>query len=177
LPKPAAQPDRRITLFPSKALARYITGNSVETVVKKSFCSSNLPSGDDLCRRAPYVILHLDDLLVAVAGDRRVPTSRKNRISRTIAPLSDGNIEWPRCRSATSGGQWSADERIVLEAERRQLTGFSRGWWHRLEQQGLVPRRIKLGQRKVGWFYSEIRSWQRERAAMRDIGGGDARPA
>jgi predicted DNA-binding transcriptional regulator AlpA len=65
----------------------------------------------------------------------------------------------------------------VLEAERQRLTGYSRAWWYHLELKGKVPRRIKLGDRKVGWLLSEIRTWQRERAAIRDIGGGDVRPA
>jgi predicted DNA-binding transcriptional regulator AlpA len=68
-------------------------------------------------------------------------------------------------------------DRVVLESERKELTGFSRGYWWKLEQQGLVPRRIHFGERRIGWLHSELMAWLRERAAARDAGGGDARPA
>ena len=93
-----------------------------------------------------------------------------------VTYTGDGDVERPRRRRAASN-PWSPDDRIVLEEERRQLTGYSRGWWFQLERQGKVPRRVKLGERKVGWLYSEIRAWQRQRAALRVLGGDDASAA
>jgi predicted DNA-binding transcriptional regulator AlpA len=72
---------------------------------------------------------------------------------------------------------WSPTDRIVFEDERAALTGFSRNWWWVKEQKGEVPKRIKLSERRVGWLLSELENWVRERAAARDTGGGDARPA
>lgn len=66
-------------------------------------------------------------------------------------------------------------DRLVLEPERKALTGYCRGHWWRLEQDGLVPRRIRIGPRKVAWLLSELQSWMCQRAALRDAGGADAR--
>ena len=55
----------------------------------------------------------------------------------------------------------------------RLMTGYCRNWWFRLEREGLVPKRIKLGPKRVGWLESELQAWLQERAAARD-GGGDA---
>jgi prophage regulatory protein len=71
-------------------------------------------------------------------------------------------------------------DRVVLEPERQQLTGYSRAWWFQLERKGTVPKRIRLGDRKVGWLHSELMAWLRERAAARDAegaGGADASAA
>jgi len=52
-------------------------------------------------------------------------------------------------------------DRIVCEPERLQLTGVCRtGWWN-YEKQGIVPRRIQLGPRRVGWRMSELQQWIR----------------
>ena len=39
-------------------------------------------------------------------------------------------------------------DKVVRERERRMITGVSRATWNRWERQGLVPPRIKLGDRK-----------------------------
>jgi prophage regulatory protein len=64
----------------------------------------------------------------------------------------------------------------VLEPEREAITGYGRNTWWKKEQEGTVPKRIKLGPRRVGWLLSELEAWVRQRAAMRDAGGDDARP-
>jgi prophage regulatory protein len=70
------------------------------------------------------------------------------------------------------------DDRLVTEAERKELTGFSRGYWWKLERLGLVPRRIHVGQRKIGWLASELQAWLQERAAAaRDEDRVAGRPA
>ena len=65
-------------------------------------------------------------------------------------------------------------DRVILEPERALITGYSRGWWWKLEQEGMVPKRIKLGPKRVGWLLSELEQWLRERAAARDGGDADA---
>lgn len=81
-------------------------------------------------------------------------------------------------RTAESAhASWPSGDRLVFERERASLTGLSRPWWYCLERRGQVPRRIKLSERRVAWYLSELQEWIRARAAMRDDGGGDARPA
>jgi prophage regulatory protein len=65
---------------------------------------------------------------------------------------------------------------VVGEAERRAITGYSRQHWARLEAADLVPKRIRLGSRKVGWYLRELLAWRDGRAALRDGGTSDAAP-
>ena len=65
-------------------------------------------------------------------------------------------------------------DRIVREEERYAITGFGRQHWWRMERLGTVPRRIKLGPRRVGWLLSELLAWREGRAALRDQGTNDA---
>lgn len=50
-------------------------------------------------------------------------------------------------------------ERFVRENERRLLTSISRSQAWQLEQKGLFPKRIKLGNRSVCWKLSELMAW------------------
>lgn len=102
--------------------------------------------------------------------------SRRNDaspVALVTGSSSDGDAERPRGLSGITA-EWLEHDRIVLEAERQRITGYSRCWWFRLEQQGKVPKRIKLGERKVGWRLSELTAWLETRAALRDAGGADA---
>lgn len=87
---------------------------------------------------------------------------------------------WMSRKSTASRSQ---DDRLVFEDERKELTGFSRGYWWKLEKQRLVPQRVRVGQRKIGWLNSELQAWLKERAAAREtetlpvFGRGNARPA
>lgn len=56
---------------------------------------------------------------------------------------------------------------VLREKDRYRLTGLSRVQWWRLEREGLVPRRIQLGQNSIGWLRHEIESWIRDRVSMR----------
>ena len=51
------------------------------------------------------------------------------------------------------------DDRIVLEPERRQITGLSRSHAWALERRGQFPARRQIAARKVGWLYSELIAW------------------
>ena len=55
------------------------------------------------------------------------------------------------------------DERIVLEPERRRLTGVGRTAWWQLERNGLAPKRRQIIGARVGWLYSELLDWMRGR--------------
>jgi prophage regulatory protein len=51
-------------------------------------------------------------------------------------------------------------ERVIREAECRQLTGICRTTRYMMEKEGRFPARRKLGGRSVGWLLSEISAWQ-----------------
>lgn len=78
-----------------------------------------------------------------------------------------------RGRQALAAAPQPSD-RIVHEPERARITGYSRHAWLALEQQELVPARLKLGPRRVGWLESELAAWLRERAKARKGGGHGA---
>jgi len=50
-------------------------------------------------------------------------------------------------------------ERIVREADRQYVTSISRTKAWQLEKEGLFPKRIRLGNRSVGWKLSELLEW------------------
>lgn len=51
------------------------------------------------------------------------------------------------------------DARIIGSAERRRLVPYSDVHIWRLEQAGLFPQRIKLGERRIGWDLNEVLEW------------------
>ncbi|WP_042322177.1 helix-turn-helix transcriptional regulator [Enterobacter cancerogenus] len=55
-------------------------------------------------------------------------------------------------------------ERVIREAECRQLTGICRTTRYMLEKEGSFPARRKLGGRAVGWLLSEVTAWQQSRS-------------
>lgn len=55
---------------------------------------------------------------------------------------------------------YSQSERVIREAECRQLTGLCRTTRYMMEKDGKFPVRRKLGGRSVGWLLSEISAWQ-----------------
>jgi len=56
-------------------------------------------------------------------------------------------------------------ERVIREAECRQLTGICRTTRYMMEKEGKFPARRKLGGRAVGWLLSEVAAWQQSRKA------------
>jgi len=54
-------------------------------------------------------------------------------------------------------------ERVIREAECRQLTGICRTTRYMMEKEGQFPARRKLGGRAVGWLLSEVSAWQQSR--------------
>lgn len=55
-------------------------------------------------------------------------------------------------------------ERVIREAECRQLTGICRTTRYMMEKEGQFPARRKLGGRAVGWLLSEVSAWQQSRS-------------
>jgi prophage regulatory protein len=59
--------------------------------------------------------------------------------------------------------------RIIRAAERRRRVPFSDMHIWRLEQAGKFPKRIKLGDRRVGWDLDEVIAWIESRKALREV--------
>ncbi|AYY03378.1 TPA: helix-turn-helix transcriptional regulator [Klebsiella aerogenes] len=57
-------------------------------------------------------------------------------------------------------------ERVIREAECRQLTGICRTTRYMMEKEGKFPARRKLGGRAVGWLLSEVSAWQQSRSKV-----------
>ncbi len=62
----------------------------------------------------------------------------------------------------------SPDDRIVSAKERRQFVPYSDMHIWRLEQAGRFPKRIRLGENRVGWSLRELQEWIEARKAERD---------
>ena len=51
------------------------------------------------------------------------------------------------------------NERALRLRQVSQLTGLGRSMIYQMQAEGRFPRRIKLGERAVGWLESEVRDW------------------
>ena len=58
--------------------------------------------------------------------------------------------------------------RLVRERERQQITGVSKRSWARLDEQELVPARVRIGPRAIAWVESELFAWNDEQITKRD---------
>lgn len=54
-------------------------------------------------------------------------------------------------------------EKIILEPERREITGLSRVQWWREEKAGKAPARRQVSAGRVGWLESELVDWVKSR--------------
>lgn len=71
-------------------------------------------------------------------------------------------------RSGASGAQLISDDDIIIT--KRQLlvmVPYSGQHIGRLERAGKFPRRVPLGENRVGWVLSEIKAWLAARKARR----------
>jgi len=58
------------------------------------------------------------------------------------------------------------NDRIILEKERKQMTGISRTTAWRMEKANKFPKRRKVSDGLVGWLESEINEWIASRQAV-----------
>ena len=49
-----------------------------------------------------------------------------------------------------------------------KMQPYSRQHWKRLEDDGRVPKRVRLGRHRVAWVLSEIQDWQLDMLRKRD---------
>lgn len=61
----------------------------------------------------------------------------------------------------------SFDDRLVKEAERKQITQVSRTQAWRLEREGKFPKRMKLSSNSIAWSYKELKDWVTSRQLER----------
>ena len=60
----------------------------------------------------------------------------------------------------------------IIEKHRLQeLIPYSLAHIARLEAQGRFPKRLKLGEARVGWLHREVAAWVEERSAKRNCSG------
>ena len=62
----------------------------------------------------------------------------------------------------------SAGDRIVSSKERRHLIPYSDMHVWRMEQAGRFPKRIRLGENRIGWSLRELQEWIAARKMERD---------
>ena len=60
------------------------------------------------------------------------------------------------------------EDRVILAPERRQRVPYSDMQIWRKEKAGTFPKRIKLGEHRVGWSLLEVLEWIEARKAERD---------
>ncbi len=58
--------------------------------------------------------------------------------------------------------------RIIDWKQLKELQPYSRQHVARLEQAGKFPKRVRLGQNRVGWVYDEVVAWLEGLANSRD---------
>lgn len=58
--------------------------------------------------------------------------------------------------------------RILSKRQLRELVLYSPQHIARLEKAGKFPKRVKLGQARVGWIEGEVLEWLQERIDSRD---------
>jgi prophage regulatory protein len=58
--------------------------------------------------------------------------------------------------------------RVVREAEREEITGIPTSTWYLLQNKGLAPLPIPLGERSVGWLLHELLEFIDRRREERD---------
>jgi prophage regulatory protein len=59
--------------------------------------------------------------------------------------------------------------RIIDWKQLKELQPYSRQHIARLEKAGKWPKRVRLGQNRVGWVYDEVEAKLTELAALRDV--------
>lgn len=57
---------------------------------------------------------------------------------------------------------------LVSKKQVKEMVLYSYAHIDRLEAQGLFPKRVRLGQNRVGWVRSEVEDWIRARIEQRD---------
>ena len=62
-------------------------------------------------------------------------------------------------------------DRIISKSQVSELVGLSVSQFNRLEKDGVFPKRIAVGKRRVGYSFREVCSWIEEKKKLRDVVG------
>jgi len=62
----------------------------------------------------------------------------------------------------------SSPSRIISWAQLRTMVPYTRQHILRLENAGKFPRRVRVGDNRIGWLLAEIEDWIAVRASARD---------
>lgn len=62
----------------------------------------------------------------------------------------------------------SDDDIIITKKQLKLMVPYSGQHISRLERAGMFPRRVPLGENRVGWVLAEVRAWVAARKAQRD---------
>lgn len=57
---------------------------------------------------------------------------------------------------------------LVSKKQVKEMVLYSYAHIDRLEAQGMFPKRVRLGQNRVGWVKSEVEDWIKARIEQRD---------
>lgn len=60
-------------------------------------------------------------------------------------------------------------DRIIDYTELRRLVDMSISHLNRIENEGIFPKRIKIGKRKIGWSLHEVIAWMEHQKDSRHI--------
>ena len=59
--------------------------------------------------------------------------------------------------------------RVITRRELRSLVPYTPQHILRLEKKGKFPKRIKVGERRVGWWLHEVMAWLEEKSAKESV--------
>ena len=59
--------------------------------------------------------------------------------------------------------------RLLSKRQVREMVLFSPQHLDRLEKAGKFPKRVRVGQNRVGWVYEEVENWLKQKVAERDL--------
>lgn len=117
--------------------------------------------------RNPSQRISAEELLEDLHTNDMKNSEESQSLNLSLHPVE--NLKMVNNISVTSTDVGGIQERIIRERERCALTSISRSQAYQLEKQGLYPKRIKLGNRSVGWLYSETMAWINQRHQNRCV--------
>lgn len=86
------------------------------------------------------------------------------RLQVRATGISSASVSTRRVqRTASPMAQTVRPLRVISWRELSEMIPFTRQHVLRLEKDGKFPRRLKVGNRRIGWLYTEIETWINDR--------------
>ena len=90
------------------------------------------------------------------------------RLQMRATRISSASVSTRRVqRTASPMAQTVRPLRVISWRELSGMIPFTRQHVLRLENVGKFPKRLKVGNRRIGWLYTEIETWINDRARDR----------